>query len=380
MNKYKHFESAAIHGGFTNGVDTETGSVNVPIYQTSTFRQSGLGINTGWEYSRSGNPTRAALETLMAELEGGAVGLACATGMAAIDTVLHLFSAGDTVLTGDNVYGGTYRILNNVYKQLGISAYAVDVSDFERLEKAFIPEVKSIIVESLTNPLLAMCDIEKISEIAHRHGALVIVDNTFLTPYLQKPLELGADIVVHSATKYLGGHSDIMGGVIISKTAELGERLHYYQNSVGNVLQPFDSFLLVRSIKTLPVRMERHVENAKVMADALRSHPAVEKVFYPGTCGIVTFELKKGMDVGIFFKSLNLITLAESLGGIESLVCHPASMTHASIPKEIREPLGITERLIRLSVGIEHSDDILEDLTQAADTAKRYSEGDTYVI
>ena len=225
-----------------------------------------------------------------------------------------------------------------------------------------------------------MNDISKISEVAHKHGAIVIVDNTFLTPYLQRPLDLGADIVVHSATKYLGGHSDIIGGIVVAKTAELGEKLHFYQNSVGNILQPFDSFLLIRSIKTLPVRMERHVENAKVMAAALRVHPAVGRVFYPDTGGIVTFELKDGMDVGVFFKSLKLITLAESLGGIESLICHPASMTHASIPKEVREQTGISERLIRLSVGIEHSDDILADLTQAADTAKRYSEGDTYVI
>ena len=379
MSNFNHIETALIHGGIDG--DTQTGAVNVPIYQTSTYRQAGLGENTGWEYSRTGNPTRAALEALIAELEGGTAGFAFASGMAATSTVLSLFSKGDRIIISSNVYGGTFRVLDKVFKNLGISYSIEDTTDLEGLDKKIAPDVKALFVESPANPLLTVTDLAGVAAIAKKHGILTIVDNTFMTPYLQRPLELGADIVVHSATKYLGGHSDLVAGLAVVKDKGLAERLAFTQNAVGAVLGPFDSFLLIRGIKTLGVRLDRHVENAERIARYLQNHEAVKNVYYPGLStaqgyeinkrqaknggAMISFELHEGYDIKKFFKSLHLISLAESLGGVESLVCHPATMTHASIPKDIREKVGITDGLIRLSVGIEKVDDLITDLNSA---------------
>ena len=371
--------SLLIHGG-TDGDET-TGAVNVPVYQTTTYKQDGLGKTRGWEYSRTGNPTRDALEKLIADLEQGKYGLAFATGLAAINTVLSLFKSGDKLVVSDNIYGGTFRILDNVFKNFGITYKIVDTSDLEAVEAAIDDDVKAVYVESPANPLLTVTDIEEVANIAHKHGKLLIVDNTFLTPYLQRPLTLGADIVIHSGTKYLGGHSDVLSGFVVVNDKELADRLYYLQNAIGGVLAPWDSFLVIRGIKTLGVRMDRHVENAERIAQWLSESDYVSKVYYPGlksdpgyevqkkqadgAGAMISFVLDEKYDYRKFFKSLKLITLAESLGGVESLVCHPASMTHAAIPADIRKEVGIVDELIRFSVGIEDVEDLIEDLEQA---------------
>ncbi|MCR5019877.1 PLP-dependent aspartate aminotransferase family protein [Ruminococcus sp.] len=376
---YKKIETALIHGGIST--DERTGAVNVPIYQTSTFKQDGLGKMRGYEYSRTGNPTREALEALIAELEGGYAGFAFASGLAAETAVLSLLHTGDRVLISSNVYGGTFRLLNQVFDHFGINYTISETDDPAAFEKDITEDVKAVLIESPANPLMTITDIRTIAEIAHKHNLLVIVDNTFMTPYLQRPLELGADIVVHSATKYLGGHSDVVAGLAVVKTKELAENIAFIQNSTGGVLPPFDSFLLIRGIKTLGVRLDRHVANAEAAAKFLTGHEAVKSVHYPGLESdkgyevnrkqaknggvMISFELKDNYDIRVFFESLQLITLAESLGGVESLVCHPSSMTHASIPEDIRKKVGITDGLIRLSIGIENIDDILEDLDNA---------------
>ena len=368
-----------IHGGIDG--DAATGAVSVPIYQTSTYRQRALGENTGWEYSRTGNPTRAALEALVADLEGGTRGFAFGSGMAAITAVLSLFRTGDKVLISKNVYGGTFRVLDKVFKSFGLGYALADTGDVAALDAAITPGVKAVLVESPANPLLTVSDLAAVAFVAKRRGLLMIVDNTFMTPYLQKPLALGADIVVHSATKYLGGHSDLVAGLAVTNRPEIAERLAFIQNATGGVLGPFDSFLLIRGIKTLAVRMDRHVANA----EALAAHTDVSRVWYPGLKdfpghdvqfrqaknggAMISFELADGKDHRAFFRALRLVTLAESLGGVESLVCHPASMTHASIPKETREKVGITDRHIRLSVGIEDVDDIWSDVKNAIEKA-----------
>ena len=372
-----------IHGGIDG--DAATGAVSVPIYQTSTYRQRALGENTGWEYSRTGNPTRAALEALVADLEGGTRGFAFGSGMAAITAVLSLFRTGDKVLISKNVYGGTFRILDKVFKSFGLGYALADTGDVAALDAAITPGVKAVLVESPANPLLTVSDLAAVAFVAKRRGLLMIVDNTFMTPYLQKPLALGADIVVHSATKYLGGHSDLVAGLAVTNRPEIAERLAFIQNATGGVLGPFDSFLLIRGIKTLAVRMDRHVANAEALAARLAAHTDVSRVWYPGLKdfpghdvqfrqaknggAMISFELADGKDHCAFFRALRLVTLAESLGGVESLVCHPASMTHASIPKETREKVGITDRLIRLSVGIEDVDDIWSDVKNAIEKA-----------
>ena len=378
-------ESLLIHGGVDG--DKTTGAVNVPIYQTSTYKQSELGVNTGWEYSRTGNPTRDALEKLIADLEGGKYGLAFASGLAAIHTVLSLFKHGDKIVVSHNIYGGTFRILEHVFKPLGLEYEIVDTSDLASVEKALDEKTKAIYIETPANPLLTITDIEAISRIARREGKLVIVDNTFLTPYLQRPLDLGADIVLHSGTKYLGGHSDTISGLVVVKDKDIADRLYFLQNAIGGVLSPFDSFLMIRGIKTLGVRMDRHVANASKIAQWLVDSGYVEKVYFPGLKtdpgyevqkkqakgpgAMISFVLKKEYDYKAFYRNLKLITLAESLGGVESLVCHPASMTHASIPKEIREQVGIVDELIRFSVGIENVEDLISDLEQAIVNAKK---------
>ena len=383
MAAYKDLETALIHGGIYG--DELTGAVNVPIYQTSTYEQQGLGKYKGYEYSRTGNPTRAALEALIAELEGGKAGFAFGSGMAAITAVLSLFETGDKVIISKNVYGGTFRVLDKVFNHFGISYSIEDTTDLKSLDEKVTPDVKAIMIESPANPLLTVTDIAGVAEIAEKHGILSIVDNTFMTPYLQRPIELGVNIVVHSATKYLGGHSDVVAGLVAVDSDELAERIAFIQNSTGGVLGPFDSFLLIRGIKTLGVRMDRHVENAEKAAKFLFDHKAVKKVYYPGLPNaqgaeitkrqaknggaMISFELYENYDINKFFESLQLVALAESLGGVESLVCHPASMTHASIPYETRQKVGITDGLIRLSIGIESIDDILADLDQAIEKA-----------
>lgn len=383
MKNIERMNTKLIHGGIDG--DEYTGAVNVPIYQTSTYRQIELGKHKGYEYSRTKNPTRDALEALIAELENGKFGFAFASGMAAINTVLSLFKSGDKILISQNVYGGTFRILDKVFSNFGIS-YGI-TKGIDTFEKSITKDVKAILIESPANPLMSVTDIKKISEIAKKNGILTIVDNTFMTPYLQRPLELGADIVVHSGTKYLGGHSDLVAGLVVVDDEALAQRIGFMQNSIGGVLPPFDSFLLIRGIKTLGVRMNRHCENALFIAQHLQKHSAVKKVFYPGLSsdegyeiqkmqssaagGMISFILEENYDYKKFFASVKMIALAESLGGVESLLCHPASMTHASIPKEIRIQMGIPDNLIRLSVGIEDKLDIIEDLEEAIIASKK---------
>lgn len=384
MSRFENIETALIHGGIS--IDERTGAVNVPIYQTSTFKQDGLGKMRGYEYSRTGNPTREALEALIAEVENGYAGFAFGSGMAATTAVLSLLGSGDRVLISSNVYGGTFRVLDKVFDHFGITYTISDTTDPAAFERDITPDVKAVMIESPANPLMTVTDIKTVADISHKHGLLVIVDNTFMTPYLQKPLDLGADIVVHSATKYLGGHSDVVAGLAVVSTKELAEKLAFIQNSTGGVLPPFDSFLLIRGIKTLGVRMDRHVQNAEKAAEFLKNSSAVKNVYYPGLEGaqgyeinkkqaknggvMISFELKDNYNINVFFESLKLIMLAESLGGVESLVCHPSTMTHASIPADIRQKVGITDGLIRLSTGIENIDDIIADLSQAIEKSE----------
>lgn len=379
MAIYKNIESTLIHGGIYG--DKYTGAVNVPIYQTSTYEQRELGGTPEWEYSRTGNPTRAALESLIAELEDGTNDFAFGSGMAAITAVLSLFKTGDKIIISSNVYGGTFRVLDKVFNNFNITYSIEDTTDIDSLDSKITSDVKAVLIESPANPLLTITDISAISRLAKKHNILTIVDNTFMTPYLQRPLNLGADIVIHSATKYLGGHSDLVAGLVVVKDSTLAKRLAFIQNSTGGILGPFDSFLLIRGIKTLGVRMDRHVSNAEKAAEYLKNNKAVKNVYYPGLPNaqgyeinkrqaknggaMISFELYPNYDIKKFFSSLKLVALAESLGGVESLVCHPASMTHASIPYEIRQKVGITDGLIRLSIGIENIDDILADISQA---------------
>lgn len=378
------FDTTLIHAGTTT--DPHTGAVNTPIFQTSTYAQDELGKHKGYEYSRTKNPTRDGIESLIAECEGGKYGFAFASGMAALGTILSLFKSGDSIIISQNVYGGTFRILDKVFNNFGIVYKIVDTRDLDTLNAALTPEVKAVLIESPANPLLSVTPLAKVAQLCRQKGVLSIVDNTFMTPYLQQPLRLGIDIVVHSATKYLGGHSDLVAGLVVVDDEGLAERIGFLQNSIGGVLAPFDSFLLIRGMKTLGLRMQRHCENALFLAEALSEHKAVEKVYYPGLKsdseyevqssqargggGMLSFILKPEYDYRIFFKSTRIIVLAESLGGVESLLCHPASMTHASIPKDLRESMGIAENLIRLSVGIEYSKDLLDDIHQAIEKAK----------
>lgn len=381
---YNDISTALIHGGIYG--DKTTGAVNVPIYQTSTYEQISLGHHTGYEYSRTGNPTREALEALVAELEGGIAGYAFASGMAAITAVLSLFQSGDKIIISSNVYGGTFRVLDKIFKNFGIGYSIEDTTNLEELDKKITNDVKAIFVESPANPLMTITDLKAVANLAKKHDILSIVDNTFMTPYLQRPIEFGIDIVIHSATKYLGGHSDLIAGLVVVNKEELKERIAFIQNATGGILQPFDSFLLIRGIKTLGVRLDRHVENAEKIASYLVNHEGVKRVYYPGLKdfpgyeinakqaknggAMLAFELHDDYDVKKFYDGLELIALAESLGGVESLVCHPASMTHASIPYEIRQKVGITDGLIRLSVGIEKGEEIIADIERAIQASK----------
>ncbi len=373
------FSTTAIHAG--NEPDTATGAVSVPIYQTSTYAQEALGKHKGFEYARTQNPTRSALEKNIAALEGAKFGFAFASGMSATDTCLKLVKAGDHVILGNNTYGGTFRLFDRILRNYGIEFDLVDTTDVTKVEQAFRDNTKMVFVETPTNPVMSVTDIAAVSEIAHAHGAIVVCDNTFMSPYLQRPLELGADVVVHSTTKYLNGHSDSVGGFVALNDEKNAEWIGFVQNSVGAILSPFDSFLVLRGTKTLAVRMEKHNENGQAVANFLAEHPKVSKVFYPGLFSHPQHELAKRQQKGFggmvsfetgslegakkVLESVRLFTLAESLGGVESLISHPASMTHASVPFETRQELGITDGLVRISVGIEDIEDLIYDLDQA---------------
>ena len=361
--------------------DEATGAVSTPIYQVSTYKQEAVGKFKGYEYSRTGNPTRHALEVLISDLEGGVAGFAFASGMAATSSVMMLFGKGDHVILTDDVYGGTFRVISKVLNRFGIEATFVDTVDLANVEAAIQENTKAIFLETPTNPLLKVTDIEGIAKFAKEKGLLTIVDNTFMTPYFQQPITLGADIVVHSATKYLGGHSDVVAGLVVVNSDQLATDLHFVQNSVGAVLGPQDSWLLMRGIKTLGIRMEEHNVNALRIAEFLNRHEAVSKVFYPGLSthpghelmkkqttgfgGMISFDVGSEEKADELLAKLRYFTLAESLGAVESLISVPARMTHASIPSERRAELGITDGLVRISVGIEDIEDLLEDLTQA---------------
>lgn len=378
------FETESIHAG--QEPDAATGAIMPPIYATSTYVQDGPGEDRGYEYSRTGNPTRTALEDNLAALEGGEYGRAFASGMASINTVLNLLESGDHVIAGDDVYGGTHRLFRQVYEDYDLSFSFGDTTDHDEVRETFRPGTALLWVETPTNPLLRVNDIQKLSKIAHEHDALCAVDNTFATPYLQRPLEHGADIVSHSLTKYLGGHSDVVGGALVTDDPELDERFGFYQNSVGATPDPFACFLVLRGTKTLPVRMDRHCENTRTLAERLADHPDVDTVYYPGLethpghelaleqmddfGGMVSFELDATLEeTADFVTETDLFALAESLGGVESLVEQPATMTHASIPREERLAAGLTDGLVRISVGIEHTEDLWSDLEQAIEIA-----------
>lgn len=376
------FGTRAIHAG--QEPDPTTGAVMVPVYLTSTYAQSAPGEHKGFEYTRSHNPTRFALEDCVASLENGSHGLAFASGCAATDCVMHLLTAGDRVVCMDDVYGGTQRQFRRVWANHGLEFDFVDLSSLDIARQAITAETKLVWIESPTNPMLKLVDIEAVAKLAHAVGAIVVVDNTFMTPYFQRPLDLGADIVMHSATKYLNGHSDVVAGILVTKSDELSERLHFMQNSVGGVLGPMDSFLVVRGLKTLHLRMKQHAIAAMEIAQWLEAHDKIERVVYPGLESHPQHELAKKQMTGFggmitaFLKSdlegsrrmlsaCKLFALAESLGGVESLIEHPAIMTHASVPADKREELGISDTLIRLSVGVEEIDDLKADLTRALD-------------
>lgn len=368
-----------IHGGIVG--DPTTGAVSTPIYQVSTYKQESVGVHSGFEYSRTGNPTRHALEELIKDLEGGKAGFAFGSGMAAITAVMMLFDSGDHVIMTDDVYGGTYRVMSKVLNRFGIESSFIDTSSLDNIEKEIRPNTKALYIETPTNPLLKITDIEEAAKIAKKNNLLTIVDNTFSTPYWQTPIELGADIVLHSATKYIGGHSDVVAGLVVVNSEKLAEDLHFVQNSTGGVLGPQDSWLLIRGIKTLGVRMEETEANTKAIVEFLQSHPAVEKIYYPGLethpnheiakkqgggfGGMISFDVGSQENADQLLKKIKYFTLAESLGAVESLISVPARMTHASIPAERRAELGITDGLVRISVGLEDAEDLIEDLKQA---------------
>lgn len=366
--------------------EPKTGAVSYPIYQSTAFRHPEVGQSTGFDYARTKSPTRSVLEEAFAELESGDAGFACSSGMAALQTVFALFSQGDHLLVSLDLYGGTYRLLERIMSRFGVTSSYVDTNDLEGLESLVTPNTKAILIETPTNPLMMITDLRKVSEWAKAKGLLVIVDNTLLTPYFQRPIELGADVVVHSATKYLGGHNDVLAGLIVTKGKALSEEMAILHNSIGAVLGPQDSWLLMRGMKTLALRMERHQENATRLAQWLEKHPLVTEVYYPalpehpgyaiqntqssGNTGIFSFKVSDPRLVGGVLKHIKIIAFAESLGGVESLMTYPAVQTHADIPEEIRRKVGVDDRLLRFSVGIEHVEDLIDDLAQALDKAK----------
>jgi cystathionine beta-lyase/cystathionine gamma-synthase len=374
------FETLAIHAG--ERPDKAFGAVTVPIYQTSTFAFEEVGKTRGYDYSRTANPTRKVLEDTLAQLEGGTAGFAFATGMAAETTVAHLLKAGDHLISADDVYGGTYRLFHDVMPALGLEVTFLRMDSKQAIERAIKPNTRMIWMETPSNPLLNITDIEMVVDIARRHKILTVIDNTFATPYFLQPIKLGVDLVVHSTTKYLNGHCDVVGGAVVTTTEELAERVQFLLNAMGTCASPFDCWLVLRGIQTLPLRMKKHEENATAIAGYLQKHEAVSKVYFPGIKthpghevakrqmkgfgGMVSFELKGGQESAInFLKRLNVFEIAESLGGAASLVEHPSTMSHASMPADYRKKIGIKDELLRLSVGLENVDDLFDDLEQA---------------
>ena len=374
------FETIAIHTG--ERPDRAYGAISIPIYQTSTFVFEDVGKTKGYDYSRTANPTRKVLEDTIARLEGGKAGFAFATGMAAETTVMHLLKAGDHIISGDDVYGGTYRLFQNVMRNFGLEFTFLRLDNRQRIEDAIKPNTKMLWLETPSNPLLNITDIEMAVDVARKHNLLTAIDNTFATPYFLRPIEYGIDLIVHSTTKYLNGHCDVVGGAVVTTTDELTERVQFLLNAMGTCASPFDCWLVLRGIETLPVRMRQHEANAIAVAEYLKGQPALSRIFYPGLeshagheiarrqmkgfGGMVSLELKGGTKaVNSFLRGLQIFSLAESLGGAASLVSHPATMTHASMPQEHREKAGITDQLVRLSVGLENVDDLIDDLRQA---------------
>lgn len=369
--------------------DPKTGAVSFPVYQATAFRHPRLGESTGFDYSRTKNPTRSELETAIADLEAGDAGFACSSGMAALQTVFALFSQGDHLLVSLDLYGGTYRLLERVMARFGLTATYLNTNDVDELNKECRPNTKGVLIETPTNPLMMITDLKEVCTWARQKGLLTIVDNTVLTPYFQRPLELGADVVVHSATKYLGGHNDVLAGLIVSKGAEISEQLAFLHNSIGAVLGPQDSWLLMRGMKTLALRMERHEYNAIRIASFLSEHPLVEQVYYPGLeqhrdyaiqrkqssghSGLLSFRVRDARLVEPILRHIRLIAFAESLGGVESLMTYPSIQTHADIPENVRQTVGVDDRLLRFSVGIEHVDDLIADLSSALAQAEQES-------
>jgi cystathionine gamma-synthase len=353
-----------------NRSEETTGTVNVPIYLSTAYRHAGIGQSTGFDYTRTGNPTRQTLEKAIADLESGDQGYACSSGMAAIFTILSLFQSGDEWIVSKDLYGGTYRLLEEGFQKWGLRCRYTNTSNVQNIENEITPQTKAIFLETPTNPLMEKTDISEAARIAKKHNVLLIVDNTFYTPLLQQPIKLGADIVIHSATKYLGGHNDVLAGLIVAKGTDLCESLAKFHNAAGAVLSPFDSWLLMRGMKTLSLRMERHEKNAKEIVQFLEEHEGITEVLYPGQGGMVSFRILSEAWVNPFLQNLKLISFAESLGGVESFITYPATQTHADIPEEIRNETGVDNRLLRFSVGIEDIQDLINDLTQALATVK----------
>ena len=380
-NDRARFSTRCIHAG--QQPDPSTGAIITPIFQTSTYVQDALGEHKGYEYARTQNPTRAAVEANIAAIEGGKGALAFASGMAAIAAVASFLSSGDHVVVTDNTYGGTYRYFERILRKYGLDFTYVDTGDLEATARAFKPTTKLLFVETPTNPVLALTDLAEAAELAHRHGAKLVVDNTFASPAVQRPIEFGADMVLHSTTKYLNGHSDSVGGVVVATADADLEWLQFYQNSAGAILSPFDSWLVLRGTKTLAVRMTQHNANGLALATFLATHPKVQKVYYPGLAshpqhdlarrqmrgfgGMLSFDLGSLEAARRLLNAVNLMALAESLGGVETLISHPATMTHASVPNDRRQAIGITDGLVRISAGIEDVEDLTEDLSQALD-------------
>ncbi|WP_029192155.1 aminotransferase class I/II-fold pyridoxal phosphate-dependent enzyme [Paenibacillus harenae] len=364
-----------------------TGAVSFPVYQATAFRHPKLGESTGFDYARTKSPTRAVLEEAAAQLESGDAAFACSSGMAALQTIFALFGQGDHLIVSLDLYGGTYRLLERIMTRFGVTASYVDTNDIDAMASLWTPNTKAVLIETPTNPLMMITDLERVCAWAKSKGLLTIVDNTLLTPFFQRPIELGADIIIHSATKYLGGHNDVLAGLIVTKGQELSIEMAFLHNSIGAVLGPQDCWLLMRGMKTLALRMERHQYNATTIANYLMEHPAIEDVYYPalphhpghdiqnrqssGNTGIFSFRLRDARYVEPILRHIKLIAFAESLGGVESLMTYPAVQTHADIPLEIRQAIGVDDRLLRFSVGIEHADDLIADLEQALAAAKR---------
>ncbi|MED3646735.1 methionine biosynthesis PLP-dependent protein [Halalkalibacterium halodurans] len=362
MNR-KELETALVQIG--NRMDDRTGAINTPVYFSTAYRHSGIGESTGYDYARTGNPTREVLEKAIATLENGDQGFSCSSGMAAIQTVFSLFQSGDEIIASQDLYGGTYRLFEGGWKKWGLSFSYADPRNLAALEQQITEKTKALFIETPTNPLMQEANIRELAALANKYGLLLIVDNTFYTPLLQQPLNEGAHIVIHSASKYLGGHNDVIAGLIVAKGQELCEQVAYYHNGIGGTLSAFDSWLLIRGMKTLALRMEQHQNNARAIASYLEKHKGVTDVLYPGRGGMLSFRIQSESWVNPFLQSLKLISFAESLGGVESLMTYPATQTHADIPEDVRIANGVCNRLLRFSVGIEHVGDLIADLDQA---------------